>query len=692
MSSDFSTANRNRNESSDSPAGVGIVPNAPVIDEDGENKVKSVKDVDQALSICRSLRDDSDDRITTLGRVRSLADGVDPIYDPQSLFEAGKSWKSNINTGFLQNVIQRVVTRLVMRAKSAPHLTASRLPNDIPNAVEKTNYARRLVTQAIRSWRQWHWSLYGMAYETCIGGYCFSAYTDPYEWRPRVFRLDKAFIPNGTEQGDENIPYFAILDEYTPDELFEFIEDRDIAKDVGFDVDNVVEAIAAAHPQYNSRSGNEEDDVVYEDLKREMIKGNSFEEGANVAPVWHFFTTEHDGSVNQWMISEETGETLFYAEGRYDSMEDTVVPFTYEYGNGKIHGSHGMGHLLYDLAMHVEKTRNTTIDALRMRQKFHIQAEDEGDLSRVKHHIVDHATYLSGGTFMGHQASLPATGEESMSLDNALARMAEQKVGAFMPEALTSGESATATEANINALKEQETKEAVLDHFLTNLSRLMRVIQMRLLDPSTRDPVAQQLQENLAEKLTPEEIEIFKESAPIHTTIDLTESQNAKRGQYLMAMKQNPNYDQAKIDMVVGAMALGVELNEELMIPQDDPSVISEQARQQQLENTTMRSGEQVPVSSRDNHDIHKQQLRGQPDPESGEFTGPLPLSIMNGDIQAGAMLLDHYKGHVDAQQKAGTAGEGLNEDKKFIAEMDRRLNNVAEQMKQAAEGGGGLQ
>lgn len=671
---------------------LGNIPNSPQLSSSLKSKRRAITDASHAIEIAERLLKDNEDRIAEYAQLRAQADGIEPPFDNAKLEEQAKTYKSNINTGFLGTVHNKVFPRMVARVKGARYLTASALPalNDMgePNDRyrEKTEIFRRETTKTIRQWKRFHSYLNALSSTTSLYGLAYSAYTEPLEWRPKVFRPDEAFIPNGSSQEDESLTEFMIKDSYKIHELFELIEDKQTAKEAGYNIKNIVESINEAMPRDVDEDPEHETYLKYEDIRRELITSTSYSEGSRVIEVYHLFVTEYDGRVSQYMVDKDTQEILFEAEDLYEDMDDVVTPVPFQYGNGKYHGSYGVGQLLYDIALRVEKNRNAVIDNEVARGKFNIVVNDEKDMADAKLHITDEANYLAGATFAGNQAALPSTADAFLELDRAIVSMAEEKVGAFMPEPLVQGANKTATEAQLNQMKEAETREAIIDHWLSHFSLVIRNVLVRLVNPENQDEEATKLRISLmAQGLSEEEIQYLAYQYPTQTVTDFSEAKDQRVAGFLATRKGDPLYNQSKLERAIATAAIGAEVANDLIIPDDDNTIQIEAARQQEEENTSIQAGKNIPVSPRDAHLIHMQVLKGGVD-ENGQSTSAMLQAVQAGDINTAKNMLGHYIQHLELAGQQGKLGEAMNDEKQFIAQVENQIKSVEAQIIQQQE------
>jgi len=677
------------------------VPNNPELkysEKDGyTNDRPAISDVEQAIEVFDNLFDDAEVIIEKAAMIRKKYDGIDPPYNPAKLKQEGKANKSNISTGCLATYCSRIPPRLYGIVNSAKFLTAVDLPKidlygievlPIENSEDKSRKLKEIYTRKVKEWVKWYPFLVGLANETSAFGHTFAAWTDDIDWRPRLYRLDAAQVPTGTEVLESEIPFFGIKDELQVHELFDKIRDKEIAEEAGWEVDNVIECIKEAAPLYRPDSTERQDQITWEDMCRELIPGYSNRKNVNIIVIGHLFAMEYDGRVSHWIFDRKQKKLLFKKEGRYNTMLDVVVPFVYEFGNGTIHGSQGAGHKLYDLAVGIEKARNSAIDNLRNRGK--IQLEVDGGPSalqkaKVIHH--DDMTIIAGAKAVGQQVSLPDTTEASINLDNWYKSIAEDKIGAYTPPPRIPGVTTTATQEMISAERENEERQAISEFWLKNFSVLMDSMKRRMFNPMSTDQVSELARkEALAAGISEREIEIWRNTNASGSLLEFTSSEEAKVLQYASSVIGNPRYRQDVLEYDRTASAIGTRYAERWIIPAEDQTEQAEAIRMQTLELDALEKGRPVPVSPRDNHMIHIEILRGQKNEQTGYFDqGAIGNYMQTGNIPAAQLAFNHYMNHVQIAEQTNQLGEGINDERDFQAQFKNVMLQIQKQGEQNA-------
>ena len=652
--------------------------NSPDVKEGGKlDAERVITSAGQAFDICERLVQDWDKGVANAAQITAKLNGDRP-YNSRTLKNQGKAWKTNISTGFLATECGKIPPRFYMPVTQAKYLTAAQLPINWPNGIEKTQYFRTQVTEAIRSWKKWNFFIRGLAREVGIFGVGYGAYFDQYEWRPSLIRMDKGFVPSGTEIMDEDIAFFCVKWDYKPGELLALLRKNKEAGLKDWNEEAVVKAVNDAAPVAVDSSNSEQ--RSYEELIRQSTQSYSYAKGTKLVQTYHLFAREYDGKVSHYIIMRdskgETKEILFKKEDAYETMAYVCIPMVFDDGDGTIQGSWGGGQILYDMAVQVEKIRNDSIDNLRNQNKLKIQVADAKDANAVKLTVNDTMMIVSGGTYNGAAAALPQNVEAYMSLDVQMTRLAQEKIGAYVPPIPLQPSDIKAAQVNAAMQKEQELQQALLDNWLMQVAQLINTMTVRLTDPNSPDAAAQKLRAKLREVLTDEEILILVTQPTIQTITDFTPFAAQQRAAFAASKANNPLYNQRALELVQAEAAGGMHFAENVLLPEGDQSQVLLAQSQQTLENSAMMQGMAVPVLPQDNDWVHGQTV------EAG-----IPNLIQGGKLNVAQLALQHFAAHyAQGVAKKTWPKTEVNNTKKKIAEYEKALNQAMAQQQQAAQ------
>lgn len=651
MSDNFTTPDPSSN---DSPNNPGLNPSTL------KARRRAIETSEQALAIVKSLEEAQRERNRKSSRITAKYNGERP-YKRNALKQEGLAWKSNFSTKPLTSLVNSVASRFPRVVQAARHLTASRLPDGIEDATGKSEFFRREVTKTIRSWKGWRHFLQEVAQEDCLYGYTVAGWLDSDDWRPQHYRQDSAFLPDNTKQDAESVSCVALRREYQIHELFDLISDREAAEDAGWDIEATVEEINSAtskQPRVDG-AGNSRD---YEDLQRESSLALSLTTGAKLIPVFHLFVREHDGKVSRRVIAERSKKEIYAAEDEFESMSDVVSLFAFEHGNGKLHGSKGIGRDAYEMACALDRARNEVVDRLQLSGKMVFLGETKG-IDRFKMHVVGNAVVVDSA-FKPQTQRIDGNVEPFYTLDNYLTKILENMAGAVSPMQYDR-ERVTRDEVNINAQREEDVRDAITERFLEQTGEAISTIQKRLCSLDTTDEVALQLQARLAERLTEEEVQLLANSPATETVEDFSEAQNQRVVLFTQEKTGNPYYNQHELERRSTLARFDNEFADAVLMHENDPTMVAEQTRNAMLENTLLSQGQAVPVSPRDEHrthvDSHKQFLTTfADDPNATEIV---------------SSVLGHLKEHIQYGLQANPAA--FEQDAMEVQAAEQELGNA---------------
>jgi hypothetical protein len=566
---------------------------------------RAIKDAGQAKNIITSLEINARHRNITNARIMAKY-GSERPYSVQGLKEEGLDWRSNFTTKPLVLLIDKVAPRFVLAVQSAKYLTNSHLPDDAPGAVTKTEAFRREITNTVRRKPGWQNFLMEVSQENALFGYCAAGWLNEYQWFPKFLRQDEFFVPTGTRQNSDCAQIVILKEKYLIHELFEMISDRKAAETAGWNVEKAVKCINNAVPE-NRRAKYSNWERLYEDLIRELNVGISHEQGARIIECWHLLARETTGKVSHYIFSAQYFDELFAREDQFDNMSDACCFFSFQHGNGNIHGSKGIGREIYSLAAMLDRTRNEVVDRLNLSGKMVIQA-DEKMLRKFRMSVVGN-TILIGKGYEVLDRKLNGDVEPFLQLDQFLTGLLDQIAGSTTPRVFE-GERVTKAQVDFFASREGESKDNILGRFLNQFADLMTPMQKRMCDPHTTETDALDMQRRLLLVMTREELDFLANQRVAETVKDYTDLERQQVVLIAQEGRGNPLYNGKELERRKLIAQIDEEFADAVLLPDNDPTVMAEQSRQQMIElDLLTRHATAIPVSPRDDHLIHLQLL-----------------------------------------------------------------------------------
>lgn len=640
------------------------VPNSPAIGKDLQAHTPAITSIGQAVTLVNGLQSENRDRNLRNARIQDKYNAERP-YDPNRLVADGLSWKTNFSTKPLATLIDKVVPRFTKALRNMRYLTASKLPERFPNAAEKTEAFRRAVTETCRQHESWEELLSEIAQENSLFGYAAGGLLDNVGWLPKFYRQDCFLVPQGTKHTSKSCQVAALKDSYLLHELFDLVRDREAATSAGWNVDNVVVALNSATPE-GKRSAETDPQRIYSDLAREACVLTSFQ-GSKTVEVWHVLVAEVDGRVTHVAYESVSGKELFWRVKQFESMSDALVFFSFQHASGKLHGSKGIGRELYNMAAVLDRSRNEVVDRLSLSGKLVITC-DEKDIKRFRMSVVGNAILVGSG-YTVQQNKIDGAAEGFFALDNFLTNLLDQIAGSTSPKVLE-GERVTKAATELMASREEERRDAILERFLTQFARMMTTVQRRMCSPEAIDRAALEMQAELLKVMTREELDYLANQPAVNAVQDYTEGERERIVLIAQEGRGNPLYNQHELEKQALTAKLSVEFAEKVLLPVNDPTEQAENDRTQKLEILGIKSGEEIPLSPRDNHIVHLHTIQ--------EYVSPLIPAAATEKVLWPFLdaIFKHAMGHVQAAEAAGL-NKDVAELKKWVMALGQALADL---------------
>jgi hypothetical protein len=617
---------------------------------------RAIRDVAMAQNLITTLISANRNRQIVNGRIMAKYNAERP-YDHAKLASEGLGWRSNFTTKPLPQMIEKVAPRFEAVVHNMKYFTNSALPATAANSSQKTEEFRKEITATIRARKGWNNLVSDIALDNALFGYTTVACLDEFTWLPTHFAHDESFFPDGTKQHADSVQIVVLLETYLPHELFEYIKDEDAATEVGWNVKATIEAINKAVPETlrNTLGAGHNAEMWYQNAQRELTVGSSYMAGARVIRVYSLLAREVTGKVSHYRFTgdgtEQGFQEIYSKDDRFESMCDCMSLYTFQKGNKKLHGSKGIGRDIYELAGMQDRLRNEVVDSGILAGKTIVQG-DFKNLHKFKMSIVGSMVIVPlGWTFI--EQKVKANINDFLQLDQYFNHIVDQLVGSVSPRTFQ-GDRVTKAEVDFFAQREEEGKDSKIARFMTQFVDMIGMMQKRLCDPDTTEEDAKEMQKRLLKVMTREELNEIAKQPVAGTVRDLTPEQRQAIAAIAAEKRGNPLYNQRALEVEDLTARMGSDFVSKILLPEADPTELAEQQRTQIFELEVMTSGQAVPVSPRDNHEIHLQMLI--PAAET------LAEQILAGNASSESLevVVNHIQEHFNRAVEAGIPKEKL--------------------------------
>jgi hypothetical protein len=633
--------------------------------------------------------------IIMAGRNRSIVNSrilakynAERPYDASKLEAEGLGWRSNFTTKPLPAMIEKVAPIFVSAIDGLKYFTNAKLSNKWNACAEKTEKFRTAITDTIRNRKGWRTLIEDIAFNNAIFGHSIVAWLDEFSWFPKNFQQEESFAADGTKSDPRWAQILVLKETYLPHEMFSYIKDKEASKVAGWNIENTITAINRASPQQIRDRLNIGGtlETWYQHALRELTIGASYMAGNSVIVVYTLLAREVTGKVSHYRLAGPEMLEIFSRDDRFDSMEDAVAFYSFQKGNGTLHGSKGIGRDIYELAGMIDRTRNEVVDRLIMSGKTLVQ----GDVKRLhtfKMSVVG-SMIMIPNNWQVLEHKIDGNVDGFLKLDVYFQQLVDQLIGSVSPPATDAGEGMRSPAAwNLLAQRQEQGQDVRISRFLEQVTQMFQTMQKRLCDKNTGDKDAKAMQAGLLEEMTQEELDELAKF-PVATTIkDLTPLERQMIVALAQEKKGNPLYNQRQLEVEDLTSRVDSDFSKRVLLPEADPTEHAEQSRMQNLEMTLLSHGQAVEVSPRDNHQIHLSILMPAAEQIGGQMAqGQFDSSVLEAVV---AHINEHYNQAIAAGVKKDTLTEVadfLKKAVKAIQELKQHEQQMAQLQQQHAQ------
>ena len=696
--------------------------NLDTVNKDTLQVRRTFKDATQAHAAYRRLKQQNVERNKKNQLIQKKLNN-EPPYSNKKLESMGQNWRSNRPTGFISTMVSRIQPPFRQVIENAPTLTFAQYPIDSIDAENKTKIFREEITKCIRGWKGFDDLVAQVVHENTTFGFCGLTWDDLRDWKPEFLRQDYTFFSIETPQVTDQTPIWARKRRYQIAELLPVLETPEMSTAAGWNINNLVKSINAAIPA--GRTLDADDDARrYEDWIREGSYGASYENDAKYVELGEILVREPHGKVSRFLFDDKSGEEICTQVDRYNRMTECLALFSVEIGSGNLMSSRGAGRDLYNTHVAVEKARNLVIDNTYLKGMLLLKKGPNAKVGVAPLTVAHPVCYVSEGYEVIPQ-NLPADVQDFLQLDQFISQLAEIQVGTFLPAApvATAGKK-TASEVNRVAAIENQLREGILMRFSRQFSQAIERMQRGICHPEhikaasdlkTKLDLVRQTEPNavwakaevvdafdrshmplpafmvpfeiaphldedavsaclnmMERNCPPSDIMLIAYSPASQLLQDTTPQDDMILDNLIQRYTGNPNINQDELIKLDWSKKLGENVANAVILPKDQVEAIAiEATRQQIIELQSIMSGQEVPVSSRDNDMVHLQTMM--------QKLLPVVSAIPKGGLPPEGVAplskaMQHFAGHIEAAQAKGASPKQLEPFKKAYMEAHNHL------------------
>lgn len=589
--------------------------NLETISPSGKPPKSRLKDAKAAYAIYSNLLDADQESAAQRVKVQAMLDG-EPPYNSSTLRHLGQSYRSNLNFLEASADLEYALTAYSDLVNGVPQL--AQIKTSFGDATQQGDYGQILSEEFDRvlrkDWDEFFYNQQRLAHEFVAYGVSFAFFEDDADWRWKVAGLKDFYVPRGIPASDSRVEFCCARRSYYAHELFQYIQDPKVAKEVGWDVEETRRAIINATPAdiSGTRLDWEEIQVMLKDNDLSL----SFARSSEIQTI-HYYIREFDGRITH-AIGLRDGSNknfLFRKDSRFENINQALVMFTYGIGtNGTLHAIRGLGYKIYPHVQVTNRLRNAIVDATLLSTSVMIQPQTMEDLNNLTIAYNGPMAILPPNLQVVDRTT-PNLAGNVLPVAQELTTVRRNNTGSYASQVVTTGQQErTATEVNAQLEREAVLSTQAQNFYYVPWGKLLKE-QFRRLSRNnwkSTEPggkVAIEFHKRLRARNVPIEA-LQKVYDVIPQKAVGYGSAQARLLAYNEFMQMLPLLDETGRANVVRdriAVRVGYDQVDRYANPSSMPQRTPIDAKIAELENDSMQSGRGVSVQSGENHAVHLQ-------------------------------------------------------------------------------------
>lgn len=341
------------------------------ISDSGAVPSTRIKSAQQVREIYNKAVRDNEIRSRQNALVKGLVDG-NPPYEQQKLDAAGQRYRANFNTGEAESFLNSAKDAFYDLFSEVPHYATVTVDIEANEAVEWGDKITKHFDWLQKQDDLFDYTIQTSQHDTVLYGMGPVVRDDGLDWRPKRVSAVDVYLPQGAPAVCTRWPWVIIYRLMPVGELYNFISDEETARQLGWDVSAVKDAIINTGERGNAM-GMGRNWQKWETWQQAFRDGDLWtsETGRKVGVVQMLFQEfskdGEDPKISEvWVASSASGETddryLFHKTNRYENMKQAINPFFYDRGDGSARGVHGLGRKMQKLLLAKMRLDNASVD------------------------------------------------------------------------------------------------------------------------------------------------------------------------------------------------------------------------------------------------------------------------------------------------------------------------------------------
>lgn len=461
------------------------------ISQTGQVPKSRIGDASDGQALVQTLVEANRQRSLFNSKIKGMFQGMPP-YDQGKLQAAGQGYRANIN--FREGKAARSAALvpyydLFSAAKFYAQVRTNQGGDQ--NKQKWSDIITEEFDTMLKSYAAFDFNMQKMLADLVGYGSGFLVWKDKTDWHFKCAPRHKMYVPDGTDACMDELEVLVYRERMRVNVLWGYIQDKKAAKDVGWNVDATVEAIASAFPE--TREGTNQ--YNYEWVQQKL-KDRDLTEGArsSTVPVAHILSAEFDGTVTHQIVFEVSGRTkgqkdtkaqfIYEKKGRFSNFRQFCAGFFLETLDGSWNGVEGIGHDIYSTMAIKDRLKCSTIDQVFLKCGVTLQAKTASALQKTS--LVQAGVFnIIPPDYDVQQATILGDSNSPLVLDRQLDNMLMANTGVYRQRVQKEdGNPITAEQARIDQQNSTVLSNSAVNRFYQDLDHLYAEIYRRASDPN----------------------------------------------------------------------------------------------------------------------------------------------------------------------------------------------------------------
>lgn len=629
----------------------GSVDGLLTLDKSGKAPKTRITDHAGLYGIYKNLYLADEQSARDRARIMDMLDGAAP-YDPSALKRMGQSYRANLNFGEAAADLEKALSAYNDLVTSVDRLVS--VKTKFGDESQREEYGAIISEEFHRmlskDWSSFYFKQQLLSYYFIAQGLGVAFFEDERNWQWSVCPIGDFLIPRGTPSTEDKVEIACVRKIYLTHELFKYIENEKVAKEAGWNVDAVKQAIRDATTTLPVDSYN------WEEIEKQLKNNDLYfaHVRSREIHVVHYYVREFDGSYSHAIGRRDgVGDFLFKRLNRFKSASEAFHIFTYGIGNGQYHSIRGLGYKIFPHIQITNRLRCAMADGAMLQTSVLLQPNSAEDVSRMTMAYSGPLSFLPPGLQVV-KTDYPNLAAGVMPIVNEMAMVRQSNTGSYRTQMnAPTGNPRTATEVEAQLANEAVLSTNSINLFYVPWGRLLRE-QFRRLQRDTwisGEPgaaEAKKFRTRLEERGVPWQAvkEVYDVDAVRAVGLG---SPAARLTAFNEFMQLLPRFDElGQVNAIRDRIAARVGYDQvDRYLP--NPTVknrVPVDAKIAELENGSMQAGKMVTVMPNENHAIHLAvHLRE---------AQPVVQAVQNGQVQDKqktmmflSMLYEHCNAHL---------------------------------------------